>query len=524
MFYSILFPTREQYDQPRNQGEPEYFKDLNLDQVFQPILMEEKGFGIKEKKAVGLESFFYTPLQDQGAITYRQDVLKELDNEGLRAMFNGFSYTVYGIEGLVAMVHDSIEALQRWRDNYLARGQLLDCVERYALSLNGLSAALSGMPLQSEGLRSFAEYLKTYIASEAFVKMTERAQTLREKLSTVEYCMLIKHGVIRVRRYEGQPDRAKDVLATFAKFNQGETRDYRFHADEFQDIRMESIVLNMVAAFYKDIFHDLDKFAEKYYNFVDETISRFAREIQFYLSWLDYITPLRQNGLQFCYPKLCGSGAELYSRGGYDLALAYRMRNETDAIVTNDFELREPERVMVITGPNQGGKTTFARAFGQLHHLASVGLCIPGRDAALYTFDTILTHFEREEDITTLNGKLQDDLVRLRELLVKATARSLIIVNEIFVSTTLSDALILGTRMMDAIAKRNSLAVVVTFLDELATHGPETVSMMTTVDEEDPAKRLFKIIRKPPDGLAYAMYLSRKHGLTYEQLTGRLSK
>jgi hypothetical protein len=48
--------------------------------------------------------------------------------------------------------------------------------------------------------------------------------------------------------------------------------------------------------------------------------------------------------------------------------------------------------------------------------------------------------------------------------------------------------------------------------------------MMTTVDEEDPAKRLFKIIRKPPDGLAYAMYLSRKHGLTYEQLSGRLSK
>jgi hypothetical protein len=66
--------------------------------------------------------------------------------------------------------------------------------------------------------------------------------------------------------------------------------------------------------------------------------------------------------------------------------------------------------------------------------------------------------------------------------------------------------------------------LVVTFLDELATHGPETISMMSTVSEEDPAKRTFKIMRKPPDGLAFALYLARKHGLTYEQLSGRFTK
>ena len=64
-------------------------------------------------------------------------------------------------------------------------------------------------------------------------------------------------------------------------------------------------------------------------------------------------------------------------------------------------------------------------AFGQVHWLASLGLCVPGSEAALYLFDNILTHFGREEDLSTLNRKLQDDLVRLHGLLEKATSRAL---------------------------------------------------------------------------------------------------
>jgi len=192
--------------------------------------------------------------------------------------------------------------------------------------------------------------------------------------------------------------------------------------------------------------------------------------------------------------------------------------------VTNDFVLNAPEHIIVVTGPNQGGKTTFARMFGQVHYLASLGLCVPGRESALYLFDEILTHFGREEDISTLHGKLQDDLVRLRELLDRATDKSIIVINEIFASTTLSDALCLGRHMMEAISALTAPTVIVTFLDELASHGPDTVSMMSTVKKEDPAQRTYKIVRKPPDGLAYALDIARKHGLTYEQLSRRLKK
>jgi DNA mismatch repair ATPase MutS len=333
--------------------------------------------------------------------------------------------------------------------------------------------------------------------------------------------MLIRDGTIRVRKYEGQADMSAAILETFAKFRQGGAKDYRRDfLDEPHAVHVEAAVLDMVADLYRDTFHDLDDFCATYAHFDDRTVLRFSREIQFYLSWLEFISPLRQAGLPFCYPALSGTAGHIFSLDGFDAALA---RIDPGNIVTNDFRLDLPERIIVVTGPNQGGKTTFARAFGQIHYLASLGLCVPGREASLYLFDRIYTHFGHEEDPSTLNGKLLDDLVRLRAILDKATGRSIIIVNEIFASTTLPDALAIGGFMMDMFESLGAPTVIVSFLDELAVHRPETVSMMSTVSGSDATKRTFKIVRKPPDGLAYALHLAEKHNLTYELLSGRLS-
>jgi hypothetical protein len=87
----------------------------------------------------------------------------------------------------------------------------------------------------------------------------------------------------------------------------------------------------------------------------------------------------------------------------------------------------------------------------------------------------------------------------------------------------MSDALALCKELMRQIIERGMPCVFVTFLDELASLGESVVSLVSTVEPDDPARRTFKIVRRPADGLAYAAALAEKHRLTYERVKERLA-
>jgi DNA mismatch repair ATPase MutS len=149
---------------------------------------------------------------------------------------------------------------------------------------------------------------------------------------------------------------------------------------------------------------------------------------------------------------------------------------------------------------------------------------VPGADVRLFLPDRIFTHFEREEEIETLRGKFEDELHRIHEILGQATSSSVLIMNESFGSTTLRDAVLVGTEVVREIIDLDALCVFVTFVDELSRLGPSTISMMSTVVPDDPAVRTFKIERKTADGLAYAAAIAEKYGLTYEALRRRIAR
>lgn len=508
-FRSILSPGSTPHGLAESVPEPEFFSDLNLDQIVASVTA-----GYEQYR---LQPFFCEPPGDQDTIHYRQQVFRDLQIPAIAAHIHLFAKNMESMRQRLA------EASKRYYPRQKQWG-LVWAIDGYCSAVDGLARELRRAPATSDGLKKFTKYLTAYWESEAYRSLVKETGQLKADLSHVSYRLYLHHNRIEVSRDTVEPDYSAEVEETFAKFRQHEAREYLFELPDSPDINhVEAAVLDLVARLHPTVFQSLDGYCDRHRDYLNEVISAFDREVHFYLAYLDHIQSLEQSGLPFCYPELSSQSKAVECRDTFDLALAARLSKNAHRIVLNDLRLEDQERVIVVSGANQGGKTTFARLFGQLHYLGRLGCPVPGRLARLFYFDRMFTHFEREEDIRTLRSKLEDDLTRIHRILEQATSNSLLIMNESFSSATLEDALLLSREVMRRIVAKDLICVFVTFLDELASFGCTTVSMTSMVDPQDVTRRTFKVIRRPADGLAYAMALAEKYGLTYEGVMRRVS-
>jgi DNA mismatch repair protein MutS len=506
--HSILVERPGARNKTKPAQEPDFFADLHLDQIVASITAGKLEYNLKP--------FFYTPLSDIDTIRYRHEVMQDLQHDILFEEIKSFAQRMRAIREHLAQTEKRYYRYQKKR-------WFLEAVRIYCDAVNCFADNLAVTDLRSRGFLVFREYLSSYSKSEPFTSLCAETNKLKADLSRVKYSLLIRDSSIKIRKYTSESDYSADVEKTFQKFKEGEVKDYRVKFPNAPDMNhVEAQILDFVAQLYPEIFSALDTYCAKNSNFLDETISVFDREIQFHIAYLEHTSILEQLGLKFCYPKVSADCKQVCDYEGFDLALAYKLMRDNSSVVCNDFNLNDEQRIIVVSGPNQGGKTTFARTFGQLHYLAALGLPIPGKEAGLFLFDRLFTHFDRQEDINNLRGKLQDDLVRIHEILNQATSGRIIIMNEIFASTTLQDALFLSEKIMVKIIELGLLCVWVTFIDELASFAKQTVSMVSTIVPENPTLRTFKIMRRPADGLAYALVIAEKHSLTYDRLKERI--
>jgi DNA mismatch repair protein MutS len=484
--------------------------DLNLDQIVEAVA------GDREEREL-IARLLYQQVCDLSALQYRHEVFRDLEDSGLLEAVTRFS-------GQMRQVRAHLEQLAKMQSGHQREGWFLDAATIYCHAVRSLAADLASRPIRSRGLLAFRVYLGGYVDSVAFLRLASDTAARKGDLAQITYQVRIRGPRVEVSRYDGEPDYSAEIQKTFERFQQGAVKDYRVQYRGWPGMNhVGAQILDLVARLFSEEFSALGDYYRGHAGFVDPTIRQFDRELQFYLAYLDYVAPLRSAGLGFCYPELTVGSKEIFATDTFDLALAAKLTGSGKAVITNEFHLNDPERVIVVSGPNQGGKTTFARTFGQLHHLAGTGCPVPGIAARLYLCDQIFTHFEREEDIADLTGKLENDLLRIQQALLAATPRSIVVMNEIFTSTTVSDARFLGEKVLAKVIELDLLCVYVTFIDELASLGPTVVSMASTIVPENPAERTYKVVRKPADGLAYALAIADRHGVTYGQLKGRLS-
>jgi DNA mismatch repair protein MutS len=511
-FRSILWPAAQADGLREDIEEPACFHDLNLDQLVAAITQAWPD--------ENLAPFFRTPLRDVEAVAYRQAVFRDLEHLAMRSATDAFTQSMRD-------VHARRAGIEKLYYPYEKERAFLGAADAYCSAVQTLAGELDRLQPASNGLRALRTYSISYLASAAFAELAMDADELKSALNDIDYGLVIRSGSVTVRPYEGETDASVDIEATFAKFRLDAAKDYRSRHRGRIGVNglnhIEAQILDKIALLHPQPFAALDAFCTQHEHFIDPTIERFAREACFYLAWLAYIEPIRRAGLPFCYPAVDAASKNIEAADAFDVVLAAQRVKERQPVVGNGFALHGAERLLVVSGPNHGGKTTFARMFGQLHWLAALGCTVPGKHARAFLFDRLFTHFEKEENIDTLRGKLQDDLFRIHRILEQATPRSVIVLNEIFASTTLDDALWLGRRIMAQLSRLDALGVCVTFLDELAAFDEKTVSMVAAVDPRDPAVRTFKVTRRPPDGLAYALAVAEKHRVTRDWLLRRIA-
>jgi len=370
-FRSILFPNGQVLPEMDRQPQPECFGDLNLDQIVAAVTAGRGDYDLKP--------FFYLPSRAVTEISYRHDVFRDIEYPATADCLRTFATEMHKMRDEISRTQKLYYELQRQRC-------LLDSVDGYCRALRRFAGGLRSANIRSQGLTAFRLYLEDYLSTPRFRGMEADAQRIAGELGEIRYALLIAGKRITVQCYEPEPDYGADVLETFERFRQGGTNERLFNFRFALEMNhVEAAILDRVARLYPEVFAALADFCSAHAHFQNPVIAQFDREAQFYLAWTEHMDRLRDKGLSFCYPEVSDQSKGESAEGAFDLALAEKLRADEGGkrVVTNDFSLSGEERIFVVTGPNQGGKTTFARMIGQLQYLAGLGCPVPARGAVV---------------------------------------------------------------------------------------------------------------------------------------------
>jgi DNA mismatch repair protein MutS len=278
-----------------------------------------------------------------------------------------------------------------------------------------------------------------------------------------------------------------------------------------------------------------------------ERLLNLGNELAFFLSAVKLIRRLQDAGMPTCKPEITPKEDRICEvEEGYNISLALRMDRERGQkslrgiVITNSIRMGDQGRILILTGPNQGGKTIHTQAIGLIHVFAQAGLQIPGEQAHISPVDGIYTHFPVEERPKSEAGRLGEESQRLHNILSKATRHSLILFNESLTSTSPGESLYLARDIVRVLKMMETRAIFSTHLHELAASVDElnaeaksdsqVISLVASLVEEgqpdspDEVQRSYKIIPNPPIGYSYAQEIAQRHGISYDQLTEMLKE
>lgn len=220
----------------------------------------------------------------------------------------------------------------------------------------------------------------------------------------------------------------------------------------------------------------------------------------------------RANRLSFCRP-------ELHTQGGIEIQAGRHPVVEsviTDPFIPNDLSLGEDRSLLMITGPNMGGKSTYMRQIAIITLLAHTGSFVPAESASISVVDRICTRMGSSDDLAGGRSTFMVEMTETANILNNATRDSLVLMDEVGRGTSTFDGLSLAWSAVEYLANRlGSYVLFATHYFELTTLAdqlPNAANVhLTATEYEDEIVFMHQVHEGPA---------SQSYGLQVAQLAG----
>ncbi len=214
---------------------------------------------------------------------------------------------------------------------------------------------------------------------------------------------------------------------------------------------------------------------------------------------------LRRMNVETCFPQITDR-KNIRFEGLVEMSLAI---NTLRCPVDNSLRAND-KHLLVVTGANQGGKSTYLRSIGIAQVLLQCGMYVPAKSFASGLYSNIFTHFTRREDSAMNSGRLDEELGRMERIIDNLTKDSVLFLNESFATTTEKEGSIIAEEITTALYERGIRVMMVTHLMAFAqscyAKQPEHAVFLSAERKED-GERTFRMIEQEPELTSYGLDL-----------------
>jgi DNA mismatch repair protein MutS len=432
-----------------------------------------------------LKTWLLQPLMDVGSITERQNAVSELlsltiERHELRESFKEIS-DLARLSGKISL------AVAHARDLVSLKRSLLPMSQIQALLKPFKSEMLQNIFLKWDNAEDILEFIERSIRDEPAFILTEGG-IIREGYNTEldELRRVSRSGKSFITGLEKKERERTGISSLKVRYN----KVFGYYID----VTKSNLELVPADYFRKQITQELKEYEEKVLNaearigeleynlFLDirkkisEETSR-LQKIALNIAYLDVLSALAELAARRSYfrPKVNAGDMIKITQGRHPVI---EVTNE-DPFIPNDTHLdRDDDQIIIITGPNMGGKSTYLRQVALICILAQMGSFVPAAEAEIGVVDRIFTRIGAMDFLSVGQSTFMVEMLETSSILNNTTARSLILLDEVGRGTSTFDGLSLAWAIVEYLHEKDKLKPKTLF----ATHYHELTELSLTMD------------------------------------------